>query len=150
MLERYRNEVVGLNNRMTEVAAVIGLEQLRRVGDFNSKRIRNASILSERLSSVRGIQAPAVRVDSKHVFHQYTIIVEGNRDAFAKELKSAGVDSGIYYPVPVHKLAPFSSESDLPVTDFLTEHCLSLPVHPSHSPTTMVRVADAVRKVVGA
>jgi dTDP-4-amino-4,6-dideoxygalactose transaminase len=150
MLERYRNEVVGLNNRMTEIAAVIGLEQLKRLEGFNSKRIRNARILTEKLDNLPGISVPAVRTGSKHVFHQYTIIVDGNRDSFAKELKSAGVETGIYYPVPVHKLAPFSSTANLPVTDYLTQHCLSLPIHPSHSPAKIAKVAAAVRKVAGA
>ena len=150
MLERYRNEVVGLNNRMTEIAAVIGLEQLKRLEGFNSKRIRNARILTEKLDNLPGISVPAVRTGSKHVFHQYTIIVDGNRDSFAKELKSAGVETGIYYPFPVHKLEPFSSTSNLPVTDYLTQHCLSLPIHPSHSPSKIAKVAAAVRKVAGA
>jgi dTDP-4-amino-4,6-dideoxygalactose transaminase len=147
MLEKYRNEVVGLNNRMTEVAAVIGIEQLKRIDGFTQKRIRNAIVLSDRLNSVSGIKVPAVRKDSKHVFHQFTIIVEGDRDDFAKALKSEGVETGIYYPVPVHKLAPFSSDSHLPVTDYLAEHCLSLPIHPSLSVNKIRKVADIVRKV---
>lgn len=150
MLEKYRNEVVGLNNRMTEIAAVIGLEQLKRLQGFNSNRMRNARILTEKLEHLPGIVVPAVREGSKHVFHQYTILVDGDRDVFAKELKSAGVETGIYYPVPIHKLAPFSSQSNLPVTDYLADHCLSLPIHPSHSTATMSKVADAVRRVVGA
>lgn len=150
MLEKYRNEVVGLNNRMTEVSAVIGLQQLKRLEEFNSKRIRNARILTEKLDGTPGISIPAVRPGSKHVFHQYTIIVDNNRDAFATELKLAGVETGIYYPVPVHKLAPFSSTANLPVTDFLSQHCLSLPVHPSHSSAKIAKVAAAVKKVVGA
>ena len=147
MLERYRNEVVGLNNRMNEIAAVIGLEQLKRIDGFNTRRIRNALELSERLHGVAGIRVPTVREGSKHVFHQFTVLVEGNRDEFAKSMKSEGVETGIYYPLPVHKLAPFSSDSHLPVTDYLTKHCLSLPVHPSLSLKKVAKVADAVRKV---
>jgi dTDP-4-amino-4,6-dideoxygalactose transaminase len=149
MLERYRNEVVGLNNRMTEIAAVIGLAQLQRIDGFNSKRIRNASILTEELCCVPGIELPVVRPNSTHVFHQYTILVAGDRDAFASELRLAGVDSGTYYPVPIHKLPAFASSEVLPVSDYLSKHCLSLPVHPSLSPCQIRKVAKAVRQVVG-
>lgn len=147
MLEKYRNEVVGLNNRMTEVAAVIGIEQLKRIDGFNKARMRNALELSERLIGVSGIRVPAVREGSKHVFHQFTILVEGKRNDFAKSLKSEGVASGVYYPIPVHQLPAFSSDYSLPVTEYLSEHCLSLPIHPSLSLNTIAKVADAVRKV---
>jgi perosamine synthetase len=149
MLERYRNEVVGLNNRMTEIAAVIGLEQLKRVDGFNARRIQNARILSEELSGVLGVQVPVARENSKHVFHQYTILVDDNRESFASELKSLGVDCATYYPVPVHKLAPFASKKQLPVSEYLAGHCLSLPIHPSLTVGQVKKVATAVRKVAG-
>jgi dTDP-4-amino-4,6-dideoxygalactose transaminase len=150
MLERYRNESVGLNNRMTEIAAVIGLEQLKRIDRLNSKRIQNAGFLTKNLLGTPGVQVPAVREDSRHVFHQYTLIIEGDRDAFANDLRAAGVETGIYYPFPVHKLAPFSCDAVLPVTDYLTQHCLSLPIHPSLTSRQLSTIADAVRIVGGA
>jgi len=149
MLERYRNEIVGLNNRMTEIAAVIGLAQLKKIDGFTAKRIRNARILSEALFDVPGIQVPAVRENSRHVFHQYTVLVEGDRDSFASRLRSLGVDSATYYPVPIHKLSPFASKEVLPVSDHLSQHCLSLPIHPSLSPSRTKKVASAVRKAIG-
>lgn len=150
MLERYRNEVVGLNNRMTEIAAVIGLAQLKRIDGFNAKRVRNAGILTGELSGLPGVQLPVARENSKHVFHQYTVVVDGDRDSFASELRSLGVDSSAYYPVPIHKLAPFASKESLPISEHLSEHCLSLPIHPSLSPSRVKRVASSVRKVLGA
>jgi perosamine synthetase len=149
MLERYRNEVVGLNNRMTEIAAVIGLAQLKKIDGFNKKRIRNASILTEELCCVPGVQVPVVRPDSTHVFHQYTILIAGDRDVFANKLRSVGVDCATYYPVPVHQLPAFASAEVLPVSDYLSKHCLSVPVHPSLSPGQILKVAKAVREVAG-
>jgi perosamine synthetase len=149
MLERYRNEVVGLNNRMTEISAVIGLEQLRRVDGFNRKRIRNAQILSEGLSGVGGINVPSIRQNAKHVFHQYTVRIDGNRDLFASELKKLGVDNAVYYPIPVNRLSPFAPSDILPVSEYLSKHCLSLPVHPSLTKVQLENVISAVRKVLG-
>ena len=149
MLERYRNEVVGLNNRMTEISAVIGLEQLRRVDGFNGKRIRNAQILSEGLSGVGGISIPSIRQNAKHVFHQYTVRIDGDRDLFASELKKLGVDNAVYYPVPVNRLPPFAPSDILPASEYLSKHCLSLPVHPSLTKVQLEKVISAVRKVLG-
>jgi len=149
MLERYRNEVVGLNNRMTEISAVIGLEQLRRVDGFNGKRMRNAQILSEGLSGVGGISIPSIRQNAKHVFHQYTVRIDGDRDIFASELKKLGVDNAVYYPVPVNRLASFMPSEPLMVSEYLSKHCLSLPVHPSLTKVQLEKVTSSVRKVLG-
>jgi dTDP-4-amino-4,6-dideoxygalactose transaminase len=150
MIERYKNEVVGLNNRMTEVEAVIGIQQLKKVDGFNTRRIRNARVLSETLDDLRGIQLPAVRPNSKHVFHQFTILVAQDRDGFSRELAKLNVQSATYYPTPVHRLPAFQVPVDLPVTDTLASTCLSLPVHPSLTRAKINAVAMAVRKVLGA
>jgi len=149
MVERYKNEVVGLNNRMTELEAVIGIQQLKRIDNFNSRRIRNASILSTALSGLNGVQVPTVRPNSKHVFHQYTILVTQDRDQFSKELAKLNVQSAAYYPTPVHRLPAFRVDANLPVTAQLTSACLSLPVHPSLSRSKVQKVAMAVRQVLG-
>jgi perosamine synthetase len=90
---------------------------------------------------------PRVRPGVTHVYHQYTIRVR-ERDAFAEALKTRGVGSAIYYPIPVHRQKPFlalgyGSES-LPVTDRLTAEVLSIPVHPSLSDDEVATVIEAV------
>ena len=149
MIERYRNEVPGLNNRMTEVAAAIGLVQLRRLDRFNEARINNANVYFSELSGVTGLQLPKMRKNSKHVFHQFTVKVQGDRNEFAIELSKLGVDSGIYYPTPVHQLPAYQSSSKLPVTDALAASCLSLPIHPKLSRRELKIVVSAVKAVMG-
>jgi dTDP-4-amino-4,6-dideoxygalactose transaminase len=149
MVERYKNEVVGLNNRMTEIQAVIGIQQLKRIEGFNSRRIRNANLLSAMLDGVQGLQVPALRANSKHVFHQYTIVLSRDRDQFSNELSKLNVQSAIYYPIPVHRLPAFDVGADLPVTDMLASTCLSLPIHPSLSRSKIDQVGMAVRRIMG-
>jgi perosamine synthetase len=149
MIERYRNEIPGLNNRMTEIGGAIGLEQLKRLDGFNSRRIRNASFYFNELGSLAGLELPKVRSNSKHVFHQFTIKVSGDRDEFAKELKKLGVDSGIYYPTPVHELEAYRVEKHLPVTSQLAKSCLSLPIHPRLSRSDLKKVTSAVKMTLG-
>lgn len=148
MLQRYKNEVVGLNNRMTEVAAAIGLVQLTRLKKFNESRMNNADFYFQTLSGVSGIQLPQVRPNSTHVFHQFTLQVHEGRDLIHSRLAELGVDTGVYYPTPVHQLPAFSQTIDLPVTQRLTETCLSIPIAPSTTKSQLKFVVKAIRQVL--
>ena len=148
MLQRYKNEVVGLNNRMTEVAAAIGLVQLTRLKKFNENRMNNADFYFQNLSGVSGIQLPKVRPDSNHVFHQFTLLVPEGRDVLHKRLAELGVDTGIYYPTPVHQLPAFAQTIELPVTAWLADACLSIPIAPSTTRAQLKFVVKAIRQVL--
>lgn len=128
---RYQNEIVGLNNRMTDIHAAIGRVQLRKLKAWTTQRQENAAFYDENLS---GVEVPQVAPGAVHVYHQYTIRVIGqDRDRFAAELASRGVGSGVYYPVPNHQLPTFDLSIDLPQTALAASQVLSLPVYPSLS-----------------
>jgi dTDP-4-amino-4,6-dideoxygalactose transaminase len=83
---------------------------------------------------MKGVKIPFRADDSKHVFHQYTLVLEGhNRDGLNEYLASRDVPSMIYYPIPAHRQKMFSSfgsaDTQLPTTDWLTERVISLPIH---------------------
>ena len=145
MIERYKNEVVGLNNRMTEIAAVIGIQQLKRLDRFNRLRARNARLLDDLLGNVPGISIPHVRTGAVHVYHQYTILVDQNRDQVAKQLTSKGVQSAVYYPTPVHRLPAYSQDLNLPNSESVAARCLSLPIHPGLKVRDIYAIAKAVK-----
>jgi dTDP-4-amino-4,6-dideoxygalactose transaminase len=145
---RYQNEVVGLNNRMTEIEAAIGLVQLKKLARWTSKRQSNAKFLSENIDQV---VTPKIAAEATHVFHQFTVKVEGHhRDEFAAELKRRGVGCDIYYPIPVHRLPSFDSKVDLPITEQIKDVCLSLPVHPSLTKSDLNRIVETVNSVAKA
>ena len=83
MEKRYHNEVAGLNNRMTDVHAAIGRTQLRKLPGWTRRRQEIAAIYDEQLV---GVTTPAVAPGAQHVYHQYTIRVTGDRDAFVAAL----------------------------------------------------------------
>ena len=102
MEQQYHNEVVGYNNRMTDIHAAIGRVQLTRVEKWTQKRRANGQYLSRHIENV---QTPTERSGTEHVYHQYTIRVPEDRDGFARALREDyGVGCGVYYPVPTHKL----------------------------------------------
>ena len=146
MKVRYHHEVVGYNFRMTDIAAAIGLAQLPKLPGYNDRR---RAIAARYDAELQGVITPFVRPGVTHVYHQYTIRVS-DRDTFAERLKERGVGSAIYYPIPVHRQKPFIAlglgDGSYPVTDRLTEHVLSIPVHPALSDDEVSTVIGAVNE----
>jgi perosamine synthetase len=133
--QRYKHSVLGYNFRMTDISAAIGLAQLKKLDKFNQKRIENAAYLSEHINEIKGIKAPYVMDEVRHVFHQYTIQVEnGSRDEWIKFINENGVGTGIHYPIPIYKQELYQ---DLGFDDYCPEaekaanEVISIPVHPS-------------------
>jgi dTDP-4-amino-4,6-dideoxygalactose transaminase len=139
---KYQNEVVGFNNRMTDIHAAIGVEQLKRLKHPTKRRIDNADYLTRNLKSV---VTPAVRSGAVHVYHQYTIRVPADkRAALMAWLAEKSIGSDIYYPTPVHRLPSFNFDLNLPNTEIAASECLSLPVHPGLSKSDLKRIVSAV------
>src|SRR5690606_19234427 len=129
MEKRYANEVIGFNTRMTDIHAAIGRVQLTKLASWTAQRQANAKFLTE---NITGVITPKTAANAVHVFHQYTVRVDGSdRDAFAAELTRRGVGSGVYYPTPIHRLPSFDLTLDLPATELAASQVLSLPVYPS-------------------
>jgi len=142
MMRQYENEVVGFNARMTDIHAAIGRVQLTKVGAWTKKRQENAAFLS---ANLEGVTAPPVAAGAVHVYHQYTIRVPEDRDGLAKALKADhNIGSGMFYPIPNHRLATFQVDVELPETERAAKECLSLPVHPSLSQDDLERIVTAV------
>ena len=151
METRYANEIVGLNNRMTDIHAAIGRVQLAKVGAWTRKRQDNAAFLDAHL---RGVTIPHVAPGATHVYHQYTIRVPEDRDGFAAALREEyGVGSGVYYPIPNHELpslARFAPGLELPATREAADQVLSLPIYPSLTPIELERIAHGVNALAEA
>ena len=152
MERQYANELVGLNNRMTDIHASIGRVQLTKVDAWTEKRQSNAAFLNENLE---GVIVPPVADGAVHVYHQYTIRVDGqDRGAFVTALKDEyQVGSGVYYPIPNHRLESlthFAPGLDLPVTEEAAKSVISLPVHPSLTDEHLDRIVEAVNAVAKA
>ena len=148
MEKRYENEVVGFNTRMTDIHAAIGRVQLTKLAGWTAQRQANAEFLN---ANLRGVITPKVAPGAVHVWHQYTIRVVGqDRDAFAAALAERGIGSGVYYPIPNHRLPSYQRTLDLPTTEQVAKECLSLPVYPSLTQGDLERIVEAVNAVAGA
>ncbi|MBI2151830.1 DegT/DnrJ/EryC1/StrS family aminotransferase [Candidatus Woesearchaeota archaeon] len=130
--KRYYHDHLGYNYRMTDIAAAIGLEQLKKLPRFNDARKNNARYFQEKLSSLTNIILP--KIDEGHVFHQYTIRIK-NRDKVLEHLTAKGIQTGVFYPVPIHQQKSFSeyNQQSFPVAEKIAKEALSIPVHPQLS-----------------
>ena len=147
MERQYHNEIAGLNNRMTDLAAAIGRVQLRSLAGWTKRRQEVAAAYDEALRGL--VTVPAVLDDATHVYHQYTVRTP-DRDAVLSELESRGVEARVFYPVPIHRLPAYDLDLDLPATENATREVLSLPVRPSLDEDDVQHVAESVRAAVGA
>jgi dTDP-4-amino-4,6-dideoxygalactose transaminase len=150
MEQRYQNEIVGANMRLTDVAAAIGRVQLGRLAAGTEQRQANAAYLDARL---QGVTVPPVAEGAEHVYHQYTVRVQGDRDAFQAGLKELGIGNAVYYPIPIHKLRPYLTEDGrvgdwkLPETDRAAGEVVSLPIFPGLTSEQLDRIVEGVNTV---
>jgi dTDP-4-amino-4,6-dideoxygalactose transaminase len=145
MRRRYYHDAMGYNFRLSDIHAAIGIAQMERLDEFTAKRRANAAYLSAHL---KGVKIPEVRAGYEHVWHQYTIRVDGGRDEKVQQLNKAGVGTGIFYPVPAHRQTHLQElgygASSLPVAEQLAQEVISLPVHPQLSEADLEKIVHEV------
>ncbi len=131
---RYFHDMLGYNYRMTDIAAAIGIEQLKKLESFNKKRKENAMYLNTKMKGIAGLVLPP---EENHIFHQYTLRItpesKKNRDEIKEFLEQKKIMTAIFYPIPIHKQKAYPEFNHLqfPVAEKVSAEVLSLPVHPS-------------------
>lgn len=160
--KKYYHNCLGYNFRMTDIAAAIGIEQLKKLSQFNQKRKENAALLSkiledklkekEKLKNKAGIILP--QINAGHSLHQYTIRIMPelgkNREEIIEILKNKGIGSSVFYPLPVHKQKSFAEYNCLTfsVAEKAAEQVLSLPVHPSVAREEIELIGKTIKELI--
>lgn len=147
--ERYYHDTVGVNSRLDSIQAAVLRIKLKELDNYNAARRKVADRYDAAFASFEGINSPFRSQRSSHVFHQYTMILEGiDRDELNKFLAEKDIPSMIYYPVPAHRQKMFesfgSAVTELPVTDWLTSRVLSLPIHTEMEEDQLTHICGAV------
>ena len=137
--KRYYHDVVGCNSRLDAMQAAILDIKLKHLDNYIVARRKAADFYDAAFAGNAVIRTPYRAANNKHVFHQYTLILDAKenpaayRDGMNAYLAEKGVPSMIYYPVPAHRQKMFDafggSSYQLPLTDWLTERVISLPIH---------------------
>lgn len=151
--KRYYHDLVGCNSRLDTLQAAILNIKLKKLDEYNHARQQVAAFYNNAFKELAGVTTPHIAPDNTHVFHQYTLILEGiDRDGMVEYLVSVGIPSMIYYPVPSHRQNMFSflklPEVELPVTDWLTQRVISLPIHTEFDLEQLEYIAGHVIKYI--
>jgi len=144
---KYTHSTIGLNSRLDEVQAAILRVKLTKIDEWNDMRRNNAKLYNELLSGT--VTAPFEGEFNKHVYHQYTILAN-HRDELQAYLKTKGVSSEIYYPLPAHLQECYAGlgykRGDLSVSEELSSRVLSLPVFPGLTTTQIEYVCQMINE----
>lgn len=131
--KKYYHEMVGVNSRLDTLQAGILYVKLKKLNAYIQARQQAAAFYDQALDGINGLKIPVRNPHSTHVFHQYTVQVEGERDGLKEYLQSQGIPSMIYYPIPLHRQQAYASDRyhnvTFPVTERLCQSVLSLPMH---------------------
>ena len=132
--KRYYHELVGCNSRLDSIQAAILNVKLPLLDHYIQRRREAADYYDRAFSGHPKIKIPYRAPYTKHVFHQYTLILDGaDRNKLNEHLAAKKIPSMIYYPVPAHRQNMFASfqsaMQQLDVTDWLTDRVISLPMH---------------------
>ena len=153
--QKYLHATLGLNYRMTEIQAALGLSQLKRLDEFVRCRRENAAFLTSHLNEVEGVMTPYTAPGVEHSYNQYSILLRGDsmpapRDGFCERLRQRGIETAVHYPRPLHWQPAFTEyrKASLPVSEDTAQRIVSLPVHPGLERGDLERITDGVRSVL--
>lgn len=147
--KRYYHDLVGCNSRLDTIQAAILNIKLKNLDVYIEARRKAADYYDKAFANHAKISTPYRASYSNHVFHQYTLILEGvDRDALNKFLADQQIPSMIYYPVPAHRQKMFDAFGGgnyiLKTTDWLTERVISLPIHTELDGDQLKLITDKV------
>lgn len=148
----YQHEEVGINSRLDEMQAAVLRVKLPSLDKWSDERAGKATYYSQLLSDA-GLSfpliTPHVRSDGRHIFHQYVLRAPGNRDALMDHLKTRGVGTKVYYPVPLHRQECFSylgyKEGDFPEAESAARETFALPAYPELTEAQQLYVVESIK-----
>lgn len=131
---QYYHDEIGVNSRLDSIQAAILRIKLRHLDEYAAARNAAASFYDHAFANHPGVSIPVREKASTHVFHQYTLVLNGkDRNAMKEFLASKGIPAMIYYPVPLHLQKAYTDprykQGDFPVTEKLCANVISLPMH---------------------
>jgi len=147
---KYYHQLVGGNFRLDALQAAIVSVKLKHLDRWSAQRAKNADHYRQRLASLaesRRVILPC-QIGARHIYNQFVIICQDQRDALRQWLTEAGIGTEIYYPAPLHLQACFKQlgydPGSFPQAEFAAKHSLALPIFPELTDDEIDYVADRI------
>ncbi len=151
--KRYYHDIVGVNSRLDSIQAAVLRIKLPHLDGYCNARLKVAEYYNNAFASTDKLTTPIISSFSTHVFHQYTLVLNGvDREALQKHLSDKDIASAIYYPVPLHNQKAYAdtryNEADFTVTNELCKTVMSLPIHTEFEEDQLQYITEAVLSFV--
>jgi dTDP-4-amino-4,6-dideoxygalactose transaminase len=144
---KYLHDAEGVNSRLDEVQAAVLRVLLRRLPERNERRRALAAVYEKALTGASGLGLPVQAAWARHVYHLY-VVRSLKRDALQAQLKRAGVETLVHYPIPCHLQPAFEGlgfrRGDFPLAEQLADEVLSLPLWPGMPPADAERIGALI------
>lgn len=150
---QYVHDVLGVNSRLDTIQAAVLKVKLKHLDEYAAARNKVADYYDKAFANSTKLKTPARTKKSNHVFHQYTLQLNGiDRTKLREQLAEKGIPAMIYYPIPLHMQNAFKNDrfkqGDFPVTEKLCACVLSLPMHTELDAETLKYITDTVLELV--
>lgn len=150
---RYYHDYVGVNSRLDSIQAAILDVKLKHLNEYSVARQKAAAFYNKAFANNPKLITPATAPFTTHVFHQYTLVLKDvDRNGLMAHLADKGIASAVYYPVPLHLqkayIDPRYKKGDFPITEWLSDSVISLPIHTELTESILKEITDAVLEFV--
>jgi UDP-2-acetamido-2-deoxy-ribo-hexuluronate aminotransferase len=149
----YHHDRLGVNSRLDSMQAAVLRVKLRYLDEWNGNRSSAARVYSSVLSQFPDkVQIPYVDPNASPIWHQYSLIIKGDRAPVMEQLKREAIPHSVYYPIPLHMQEAYSGfgarQGDFPLSEFAADHILSLPMHSELDEETAHYIATKVAEAL--
>jgi dTDP-4-amino-4,6-dideoxygalactose transaminase len=151
-LTEYQHIEVGINSRIDAVQAAVLRAKLPYLDQWSDARAQKAQKYTELLEAAKlnfSVTTPFVKAENRHIFHQYVIRVPGHRDALMEDLKTRGVATKVYYPIPLHLQECFAylghKAGEYPEAEKAAQETFALPLYPELTTEQQEYVVSAIQ-----
>ncbi len=145
---KYQPEMFGFNSRLDELQAAILLVKVAYLDTWNERR-RKIAVQYGILLAGTGVELPYEAPYAKHVYHMYAVRVK-ERKAIQEHLRSLGIASAVYYPLPLHQLEPYKDlgygHGTFPEAERAAQETLAIPLYPEMQEDQIKAVAQSLRE----
>jgi perosamine synthetase len=144
----------GYNFRMSHLLAALGVEQMKRLEEFNEGRRRVAARYLEELAGIEGLELPVIADGRTHVWQMFTVIArDADRTQLLRELRALGIGASVHFDPPVHQQPCYRDAKvgpgGLARTDWLAERIVTLPMDPGLDDADIAHVVAGLRWALG-